>query len=188
MLSRYGMRDLLYSFGVTNPGALVLDNYPQFMQDLFVPGRGVIDMGTIDIVRDRERGIPRYNDARQLLGLPRVPDFLTLTGGDRALASRLESIYGSIDRVDLMVGTFAEGQRPSCYGFGETLFQVFTLMATRRLQADRFYTELYNSDVYTSEGLMWIELSSMKSVLMRHFPELRDTGLAEVANAFYPWE
>lgn len=188
MLAAYGMENLLYSFGTTNPGALVLDNYPQFLQDLLVPGRGVIDMGTIDIVRDRERGIPRYNDARQLLRLPRVPDFITLTNGDRELASRLESIYGDIDQVDLMVGTFAEGQRPSCYGFGETLFQVFTLMATRRLQADRFYTTLYNSDVYTSEGLMWIELSSMRSVLLRHFPELRNTGLTNVANAFYPWE
>ena len=61
-------------------------------------------------------------------------------------------------------------------------------MATRRLQADPFYTELYNADVYTAEGLMWVEANSMKSVLLRHFPELGETGLADVANAFYPWE
>jgi hypothetical protein len=188
MLRRHGMVDVLYSFGITNPGALVLDNYPQFLQDLEIPGRGVIDMGTIDVVRDRERGVPRYNDARELLRLPRVPDFETLTGGDVRLARRLEAVYGDIDRVDLMVGTLAEGQRPSCYGFGETLFQVFTLMATRRLQADRFYTELYNAETYTAEGLEWIETSSMKGVLLRHFPELASTGLVDVANAFYPWE
>jgi len=189
MVERFGMRDMLYSFGTTNPGALVLENYPRFMQDIVIPGRGVMDMGTTDIVRDRERGVPRYNTARQLLGLPRVPDFDTLTGGDKRLTRKLERVYeGNIDAVDLMVGTMAEAQRPSCYGFGETLFQVFTLMATRRLQGDRYYTELYNADTYTNEGLLWIETSSMKSVLLRHYPELADTGLGTVANAFYPWE
>ena len=188
VLQRHGMEDMLYTFGISHPGALVLDNYPRFMQDLHIPGRGVIDMGTIDVLRDRERGLPRYNDAREMLGLPRVPDFLTLTGGDARTARRLERVYGDIENLDLLVGTYAEGQRPSCYGFGETLFQVFTLMATRRLQADPFYTELYNADVYTAEGLMWVEANSMKSVLLRHFPELGETGLADVANAFYPWE
>ena len=189
LVERYGMRDMLYSFGTTHPGALVLENYPRFLQDIVIPGRGVMDMGTTDIVRDRERGVPRYNTARQLLGLPRVPDFDTLTGGHKRLSKKLERVYeGNIDAVDLMVGTMAEAQRPSCYGFGETLFAVFTVMATRRLQGDRYYTELYNADVYTNEGLLWVETSSMKSVLLRHYPELADTGLATVANAFYPWE
>ncbi|MCB9600815.1 MAG: peroxidase [Sandaracinus sp.] len=187
-LRRHGMTDMLYSFGISHPGALVLDNYPAFLQDVEIPGRGVLDMGTIDILRDRERGVPRYNDARQMLFLPRVPDFETLTAGDHRLARRLEAVYGDIDQVDLLVGTLAEGQRPSCYGFGETLFQVFTLMATRRLQADRYYTELYNADTYSAEGLAWVENNSMKSVLLRHYPELAHTGLADVANAFYPWE
>ena len=146
-------------------------------------------MATTDIVRDRERGVPRYNTARQLMGLPRVPDFLTLTGGDAELAGRLDAVYGGdIDRVDLLVGSLAEGQRPSCYGFGETLFQVFVVMATRRLQADPFYTQLYTADVYTAEGLAWVEDNSMRSVLLRHFPELAETGLSGVHNAFYPWE
>lgn len=188
LVERYGMEKMLYSFGTTNPGALVLENYPTFLQDINIPGRGIMDMGTTDIVRDRERGVPRYNAARQLMGLPRVADFDTLTGGDKDLSDKLEQVYGDIDLVDLMVGTMAEAQRPSCYGFGETLFQVFTLMATRRLQGDRFYTELYNADTYTNEGLLWIEMNSMKSILLRHYPELADTGLASVANAFYPWE
>jgi hypothetical protein len=65
---------------------------------------------------------------------------------------------------------------------------VFTLMATRRLHADRFYTEDYTPEVYTPEGLAWIDAASMKSVLLRHFPDLADTGLAGVTNAFYPWQ
>ena len=79
----------------------------------------------------------------------------------------LHKVYGddvgAIDRLDMLVGTQAEATRPSCYGFGETLFQIFTIMATRRLQADRFYTKDFTAATYTAEGLNWITNASMKS-------------------------
>ena len=65
---------------------------------------------------------------------------------------------------------------------------VFTLMATRRLQADRFYTNDFRPEIYTAEGMAWIDAASMKSVLLRHHPSLASTGLSGVANAFYPWQ
>jgi hypothetical protein len=95
----------------------------------------------------------------------------------------------------LLVGTLAEGHRPfyfqdgkiAHFGFGETMFQVFLLMASRRLHADRFFTELYNADVYTREGLDWIDSASMKAVIVRNYPELAG-ALDKVDNAFLPWD
>ncbi|MDB4965166.1 MAG: Catalase [Myxococcales bacterium] len=186
----YGMDNVVFSFGVQHPGALVLGNYPKVMQQLQLPF-GVVDMGAIDVLRDRERGIPRYNDFREQLRLKRVASIEELTN-DASLRTALHNIYGSdagaIDRVDALVGTFAEATRPSCYGFGETLFQVFTEMATRRLQADRFYTKDYNAATYTAEGIDWVTRASMKSVLLRAYPTLANTGLAASRNAFYPWQ
>jgi hypothetical protein len=40
--------------------------------------------------------------------------------------------------------------------------------------------------MYTQTGLDWIEENSMKSVLLRHFPEL-GASLGNVENAFEPW-
>ena len=65
----YAMSDLFYSFGKQHPGALVLNNFPRFMQELSVPGNPFLDMGTVDIVRARERGVPSYNEFRRQLGL-----------------------------------------------------------------------------------------------------------------------
>ena len=62
------------------------------------------------------------------------------------------------------------------------------MRATRRLQADRFYTDDYNEATYTREGLQWVDNSDFKSVLLRHYPELAKTGLANVRNAFEPWD
>jgi len=60
-------------------------------------------------------------------------------------------------------------------------------MASRRLESDRFFTRDFRPGVYTSEGLDWVENNSMRSVLLRHFPELEPV-LQGVANPFAPWQ
>jgi hypothetical protein len=62
------------------------------------------------------------------------------------------------------------------------------LNASRRLEADRFFTDDYNAQVYTPEGIAWVDEASFKRVLLRHYPELRATGLANIDNAFEPWD
>lgn len=185
------MADLFYSFGNQHPGQLVLNNFPKFMQELSIPGNPLFDMGAVDILRARERGVPRYNEFRRQLGLNPIHSFDDLTD-DKDQVTKLKAIYGDqpqdVEKLDLLVGTLAEGHRPTNFGFGETLFQIFILNASRRLQADRFYTDCYNEETYTKEGLEWIDATDFKTVLLRHYPELEQTGLANVKNAFEPWD
>jgi hypothetical protein len=187
LTSTYGMSDLFYSFGNQHPGALVLNNFPRFMQELSVPGNPFLDMGTVDIVRARERGVPRYNEFRRQLGLKEIRSFDDLTDCTH-LRKELKSVYADVEQLDLLIGTLAEGHRPTGFGFGETVFQIFIVSASRRLQADRFFTDCYNEEVYTAEGLEWIDRTDLKTVLLRHYPELADTGLANIKNAFEPWD
>jgi hypothetical protein len=166
----------------------VLNNFPRFMQELSVAGNTFLDMGTVDIVRARERGVPRYNEFRRQLGLNPIRSFDDLTD-DPDIRKKLKSVYRQgVEDLDLLIGTLAEAQRPTGFGFGETVFQIFILSASRRLQADRFYTDCYNEDVYTPEGLRWIDQTDLKTVILRHYPELADTGLANIKNAFEPWD
>lgn len=90
--------------------------------------------------------------------------------------------------MDLLIGTLCEGHRPEGFGFGEPLFQVFILNASWRLLGDRFYTDDYRAEIYTPEGLDWVDTTTFKDVLLRHFPVLAETGLANVRNAFEPWD
>jgi hypothetical protein len=189
----YAMSDLFYSFGNQHPGKLVLNNYPRFMQELSVAGNPFLDIGAVDILRARERGVPRYNRFRSLLGLKPIQSFDDLTNDPRVL-NDLREVYGDnpdkVEDLDLLIGTLAEAtnRRPKGFGFGETVFQIFIVSASRRLQADRFYTDAYNEDVYTPEGLRWIDRTDFKTVILRHYPELADTGLANIKNAFEPWD
>jgi hypothetical protein len=158
---------------------------------LSIPGNPVFDMGAIDILRARERGVPRYNEFRRQLGLNPITSFDDLTD-DKQQGADIKEVYGDrpedVEKLDLLVGTLSEGHRPTNFGFGETMFQIFILNATRRLQADRFYTDCYNEETYTREGLQWIDDSDLKTVLLRHYPELARTGLANITNAFEPWD
>ncbi|KZY63551.1 peroxidase [Oleiphilus sp. HI0071] len=178
---------LWYSFGITNPGSLTLNNYPEFLRNLSMPLIGDIDLATIDIIRDRERGIPRYNEFRRQIGLNPITKFEDLTTEPTTLAE-LKRIYNNdIEQIDALVGQLAETIRPDGFAFGETAFQVFILNASRRLMTDRFFTESYTPEVYTQDGIDWVESNTMIDVIRRHFPTL-DFSLTGVENAFKPWD
>ncbi|PYC25709.1 peroxidase [Aquipseudomonas alcaligenes] len=177
---------LWYSFGITNPGSLTLNNYPNFLRNLSMPLVGNIDLATIDVLRDRERGVPRYNEFRREIGLNPITKFEDLTT-DPATLANLKRIYGNdIEKIDTLVGMLAETVRPDGFAFGETAFQIFIMNASRRLMTDRFYTKDYRPEIYTAEGLAWVENTTMVDVLKRHNPQLVNS-LAGVENAFKPW-
>lgn len=186
VLDNVGADRLWYSFGITHPGALVLENYPEFLRNLSMPLIGDIDMAAIDVLRDRERGVPRYNEFRRAIGLKPITSFEDLTS-DPELLANLKRLYNNdIELIDTLVGSLAEETRPDGFGFGETSFQIFILNASRRLMTDRFFTTDYTPEVYTPAGMEWVENNTMVDVLKRHHPALSG-ALAGMDNAFKPW-
>ncbi len=186
------MADAIYSFGVAHPGAITTKNYPNFLRAIELPPdpkTGIVqklDMAAVDILRDRERGVPRYNEFRRQLRKEPVKDWNELTGGDAKLAAELKSVYdGELEDVDTMVGMFCE-PLPKGFGFSDTAFRIFILMASRRLKSDRFFTTDYRKEFYTSSGLKWIRQTRMKEIILRHHPHLA-FAFKGVKNPFAPW-
>jgi hypothetical protein len=185
LLDEIRLADLFYSFGIANPGAISLHNYPRLLQEYERPDGVLMDLAATDILRSRELGVPRYNAFRKLLHLPAVGSFEELTD-DAGLAEELRRVYdGEIDRVDLTIGLYAE-PKPEGFGFSDTAFRIFILMASRRLNSDRFFTTDFTPRIYTQAGLDWIDDNDMSSVLLRHFPDLLP-AMRTTSNAFAPW-
>jgi hypothetical protein len=185
LLQSAPVADLLYSFGTLFPGALELHNYPKFLQHFTRPDGKVVDLGAIDVMRMREFGVPRYTLFREKMHLRPVRTFEDVTDNPQWARQMREVYEGRIDRLDLMVGMFAE-PKPTGFGFSDTAFRIFILMASRRLKSDRFFADDYTPEVYTPQGIEWVETTTMTDVLVRHYPQLRG-ALSGTDNAFAPW-
>ena len=186
MLQREGSERLWYSFGITHPGSLTLNNFPGFLRNLSIPLVGQIDLAMIDVLRDRERGVPRYNEFRRQIGLKPITKFEDLTT-ETVTLNKLKQLYSNdIEKIDTLVGMLAETVRPEGFAFGETAFQIFIMNASRRLMADRFFTSDYRPAIYTQEGYDWVEHTTMVDVIKRHNPQLL-ASLTGIENAFKPW-
>jgi hypothetical protein len=184
VLRKYGLSDVLYSFAIANAGKVTLHNFPNHLRQLPVKDADSIDLAAVDILRTRSRGVPRYNDFRAHLHRPRLHHFEQLTTDPYSLA-RLKRVYGSVDEIDTVVGLLAETP-PAGFGFSDTAFRLFLLMASRRLQSDRFLTVDFRPDVYTPLGMDWIARNNFSSVLQRHCPDLAAV-VGRGKGVFAPW-
>jgi hypothetical protein len=182
-LRSLGLDNAMYSFGIAHPGAITLNNYPRSLR-AFERDNERIDLAVVDIVRSRRRGIPRYNDFRAALHKPRLRHWDQLSD-DPAVVERMQDLYHDIDKVDTMIGLFAE-KPPEGFGFSETAFRIFILMASRRIQSDRFLTVDFRPEIYSPFGMDWVQQNTMSSVILRHCPGLA-TLLPRDQSPFAPW-
>jgi len=192
---KHGMPNWFFSFGKQNPGAITLRNYPKTLR-LFERVTGeYLDLATRDIVRDRERGIPLYNEFRRRVRMRPITSYRELIGHrDDAdyLEGTLRRLYGSgpaggdnVEQIDLLVGLLAE-KCPPGFGFSDTAFRIFVLMASRRLKSDRFFTDDFRPEVYTQFGIDWINGQTMTTLIERHYPQVKD-HIRSGKNPFAPW-
>ncbi|CAF2103675.1 hypothetical protein BRARA_E03653 [Brassica rapa] len=192
-MSHIGFTKLMVSMGHQASGALELMNYPLWLRDL-VPHdpNGYdrpdhIDLAALEIYRDRERNVARYNEFRRSMFMIPIKKWEDLTDDKEAIEA-LEDVYGgNVDELDLLVGLMAE-KKIKGFAISETAFNIFVLMATRRLEADRFFTSDFNEMTYTKKGLEWVNTTeNLKEVFDRHYPEMTERWMNS-ESAFSVWD
>ncbi|XXG48833.1 hypothetical protein AAC387_Pa02g3171 [Persea americana] len=177
-ISKIGFEAQMVSMGHQASGALELWNYPQWMRDIIpqeVDGSNRadhVDLPTLEIYRDRERNVARYNQFRRNMLMLPISKWEDLTD-DKEVIDVLQEVYGNdVESLDLLVGLMAE-KKITGFAISETAFFIFVIMASRRLEADRFFTSDFNEETYTKEGLKWVNTTeSLKDVLERHYPDM----------------
>jgi Animal haem peroxidase len=79
VMRQKGLANWALSMGRQRLGLLTLQNHPQFLQNLKMPrlqsSTQQIDVAALDLIRDRERGVPRYNEFRRQYGLKQLTSF-----------------------------------------------------------------------------------------------------------------
>ncbi|WP_206293173.1 peroxidase family protein [Humisphaera borealis] len=101
------------------------------------PGSGGFDLVSLNIQRGRDHGLSDYNSTRAALGLPKVTSFAQITS-DVDVQNALQSLYGSVDSIDLWVGGLAENHVPGS-NLGQTFQRILVDQFTRLRDGDRFW-------------------------------------------------
>lgn len=103
-----------------------------------IPVEGVaFDLVALNLQRSRDHAIPTYNQVRSLLGLKCVKSFAGISD-DMNVRSRLQAVYGTVDRVEAWVGMMAErNERGS--SMGKMLNRIWEMQFRALRDGDRFY-------------------------------------------------
>uniref|UniRef100_A0A0E0RGX6 Alpha-dioxygenase 1 n=1 Tax=Oryza rufipogon TaxID=4529 RepID=A0A0E0RGX6_ORYRU len=192
-LSKIGFEKQALSMGYQACGALELWNYPSFFRNLIPQNldgtnrSDRIDLAALEVYRDRERSVPRYNEFRRRLFLIPIKSWEDLTS-DKDAIETIRAIYGDdVEKLDLLVGLMAE-KKIKGFAISETAFNIFILMASRRLEADRFFTSNFNEETYTKKGMQWVKTTEgLRDVINRHYPEITAKWMKS-SSAFSVWD
>jgi hypothetical protein len=133
-----------------------------------------IDLITIDIQRERDVGLGSLNQTRRALGLFPYSSFAQVTS-DSVLRQNLQTVYGSVDQLDLFMGGLAENHVP-----GTRVGLTFLTILAKQFQAlrsgDRFFWQNENFDSQTAQKIANTTLAQII---------LRDTNTTSVQSRVF---
>ncbi|MGB3494710.1 MAG: exosortase-dependent surface protein XDP2 [Elainellaceae cyanobacterium] len=127
------------------------------------PGSGGIDLAAVDIQRGRDLGLPDYNQARVDFGLAPVTSFADITP-DSDLQAALQTTYGSVDDIDVIVGGLAEDKVSGAI-VGELFQAVIADQFIRSRDSDRFWHE---NGQFTTTELDFIRNTTLADLIERN--------------------
>lgn len=106
-----GLSNWAMSMGRQRLGLLTLQNHAQFLQNLEMPRLqsetnkidiAKIDIAALDLIRDRERGVPRFNEFRRQYGLTQLTsfdDFINKWENDKEAQKEQKKLIGILREV-----------------------------------------------------------------------------------------
>src|SRR5205085_6147359 len=107
------------------------------------PVRFGIDLGSLNIQRGRDHGLPDYNTVRSFYTGRAARKFSDITSVD-SLADSLQRLYGNVNNIDLWIGILAEDHLPG-KSVGKTMHAMLKFQFENLREGDYYF---YKYDPY----------------------------------------
>jgi peroxidase len=128
------------------------------------PVRFGVDLGSLNIQRGRDHGLPDYNAVRKFFKIKAAKKFTEITT-DPILAKNLESLYKNINDIDLWVGILSEDVLPGT-SIGNLANEIQSKQFENLRDGDFYY---YENDPYlSSEDLIAIKNTRLSDIIKRN--------------------
>jgi hypothetical protein len=122
-----------------------------------------MDLIAIDIQRERDVGLATLNQTRRAMGSKPYQSFAQLTP-DPTLQALLQSVYGSIDNVDLFMGGMAEHHAAGAM-VGPTFQAIIAKQFYALRSGDRFF---WLNEGFDADTQRRIQNTTLADLLMRN--------------------
>ncbi|XP_046679008.1 dual oxidase isoform X1 [Homalodisca vitripennis] len=125
------------------------------------------DLGALNIMRGRDNGVPDYNTVRSCYGLPKKKTWEEINpelfeSKPELLESLKKAYDGDVNNIDLYIG----GMLESHGGPGELFTAVIREQFLRLRQADRFWFENVENNIFTEEEIEELRQITMWDILL----------------------
>jgi peroxidase len=128
------------------------------------PVRFGIDLGSLNIQRGRDHGLPNYNVTRRYYTGKSARNFSDITSND-TLASSLKNLYKTVDNVDVWVGILAEDHLPG-KSVGNTVHEMLRVQFEKLRDGDYYF---YRNDPFLPSSIRdQIKKTTFADVLRRN--------------------
>lgn len=146
LLEQAGFSQIVDASSLNRAGKISLENVPKFLLGA--------EYQTIKMGRDFR--LAPYNEYRKVFGMKPIKSFDKFTNSQQ-LDSKLKSLYGDINKMEFVVGIFAEkSEEDKLFGslmYVMVAYDAFTQIYTNPLLSNNIYTE----DTFTKYGLNLIK-------------------------------
>ena len=136
----------------------MVDDVRNFLFGIPIPGG--FDLASLNIQRGRDHGLPDYNSMRVAFGLSPKLTFADISS-DLTVQAGLQSLYGTIDKIDAWVGALSEDHVIGCQA-GELIAAGLVEQFTRTRDGDRFW---YTRDDELVGDLAWLSTLKLSDVI-----------------------
>ena len=143
------------------------------------PARFGIDLGSLNIQRGRDHGLPDYNTVRKYYTGSKITSFSQITS-NTVIADSLKSLYGTVDNIDLWTGILAEDHLPN-KSVGKTMHAMLKAQFEKLRDGDYYF---YQNDPY-------LPAKTKNKIINTHFSDVlkRNTKLTNLQlNVFFTEE
>ncbi|CAG8437041.1 1229_t:CDS:10 [Scutellospora calospora] len=125
----------------------------------------IMDISSLDCVRNRDHGIAKYNDARQYFNLPRAQNWSDISSNP-VVQQRLKTVYGTVDQVEAFSGGLAEDHVAGS-NLGPLFYNSYLNQWANIRDSDRFWSPAAG---FTSDEINTIHNTTLAMVIARNIP------------------
>jgi hypothetical protein len=162
LITSFGIEPYLY--GLTEQQIQEIDHLiVDGVRNLLFDPPAAIDLGSTNLQRGRDHGLPDYNQARVDFGLPPVRRFPQINR-DPAVWTKLAAAYsGDVNNIDPWMGAVSE-KHIGGGSVGELIHSVLVHQFTSLRDGDRFYYE----KIFSGGELAEIQNTRLSDVILRN--------------------